>query len=86
MKKSIVYLLYSEKDLKTYLGSTTDIERRLVEHNRGKCTSTRNRRPVRLIYKEEFDTITEARAREKYYKSHAGRKALHQIFIRIIGE
>jgi len=75
-----VYLLLSKKDLKTYVGSTDNIERRFAEHNNGKVTSTKNRRPLELIYQEKFSTLTEARAREKYLKTRKGRKELKIIF------
>ena len=78
--KGFVYLLLSKKDHKTYVGSTNDVERRITEHNNGKTPSTRNRRPLKLIYTEEFDTLLEARNREKYLKSRKGRKELKMIF------
>ena len=80
LMKNFVYLLFSEKDHKTYVGSTDNIERRIVEHNNGKNFSTRNRRPLKLIYKEEFNTLLEARSREKYLKTRKGRKELKAIF------
>jgi len=80
MNKYYVYLLLSEKDKKTYLESTNDLERRIKEHNNGKTPSTRNRRPLKLIYEEYFDTLSEARNREKFLKSRQGRKELKTIF------
>lgn len=80
MKNFTVYLLISEKDHRTYLGSTDNIERRLHEHNNGKTPSTRNRRPFKLIYEEKFDTLLEARRRESYLKTRQGRKELKVIF------
>ncbi|MDH4330705.1 MAG: GIY-YIG nuclease family protein [Candidatus Moranbacteria bacterium] len=80
MKKYHVYLLLSQKDNRTYLGSTDNLERRLIEHNNGKTQSTRNRRPLKLIYSEEIDTLLGARQREKYLKSRKGRKELKKIF------
>ena len=78
-----VYLLLSNKDKKTYLGSTDNLERRVTEHNTGKTSSTRNRRPLKLIYKEEFATLIEARNREKYLKTRKGRRELKLIFNRL---
>lgn len=78
-----VYLLLSKKDNKTYLGSTDNINRRIDEHNKGKTLSTKNRRPLILIYTEEFETLIEARNREKYLKSRKGRKELKLIFDRL---
>ena len=41
-----------------YVGSTWDLERRVVEHNDGHGAAyTRRRRPVRLAYYEEYDRI-----------------------------
>ena len=66
------YVLKSLKDNKLYIGSTTDLDRRVDEHNSGKNKSTKYRRPFILVYSERFDTITEARFREKVFKkSHS---------------
>ena len=86
--KNVVYLLLSHKDNRTYIGSTDNIERRVAEHNSGKNTSTKNRRPLKLIYIEEFDTLIDARNRERYLKTRRGRKDLKIIFEKLedIGE
>lgn len=48
-----------------YTGWTTDLERRLKEHNNGKGAKyTKSRRPVELAYYESFDTREEAMKRE----------------------
>ena len=48
-----------------YTGWTTDLDRRIEEHNSGKGAKyTRSRRPVELIYAERFDTKQEAMRRE----------------------
>jgi len=80
MNKSYVYLLLSLKDKRSYLGSTSNLPKRLKEHERGECKSTRNRRPFKLIYQEEFDTLIEARRRERYLKTRSGRRELKKIF------
>lgn len=74
------YFLLSLKDKKTYTGSTNNIQRRLREHNLGKVKATKNRIPLKLIYFEKFNTKKEARLREKYYKTCAGRKKMKKIF------
>ena len=72
-----VYILKSLKYPKTYTGSTTDVERRLREHNTGtNCTYTKRYRPWELVYKEKCDSLENARVREKYLKSAAGRRFL----------
>jgi putative endonuclease len=69
-----VYVLRSLKDGKFYTGMTADLERRLEEHNRGITRSTRSRKPFIVIYKETTTNRIEARKREKYLKSGAGRE------------
>jgi putative endonuclease len=69
-----VYVLYSDKFDEYYVGLTKDIDRRLMDHNQGKTKSNKAFRPWRVVYKEVFETRTEAREREKYLKSAAGRR------------
>lgn len=73
------YILKSCKTNKTYVGSTIDIENRINEHNSGGCTFTKNFRPWQLCYKEKFTSLKEARRREKYFKSCAGRKLIKKL-------
>lgn len=48
-----------------YTGWTNDLDRRLAAHNAGKGGKyTRSRLPVKLVYREEYDTKEEAMARE----------------------
>ena len=53
-----------------YTGSTVDLEKRLKEHSEGKNAAkyTRARRPVTLVYHEEFEDLGEARSREAQIK------------------
>ncbi len=67
-----VYVLLSEADGNLYTGVTSDLERRLREHKHGKVRSTRGRRPLKLLYTEEFATKVEATAREAYFKTPEG--------------
>jgi putative endonuclease len=67
-----VYILKSTKDNKFYIGQTNNLENRLLRHNSGKVTATRNRRPFILVYKEEYASRAEAMQREKYLKSLKG--------------
>ena len=71
-----VYILKSLKDHKRYIGFTSDLERRILEHNSGLVKSTRNRKPLELIYVEEFEIKEEAMNREKFFKSGKGREFL----------
>ena len=48
------------------MGSTTDIKRRLEEHNRGKEKFTSTGTPWTPVYEETFSSLIEARSRELY--------------------
>lgn len=72
----IVYLLKSKIKQKSYVGITNNINRRLKEHNCGKVRSTKSRKPLRLIFKEEYINKFEAFKKERYYKTVKGKKEL----------
>ena len=74
-----VYVLYSLKFDRTYTGMTSDIERRVKEHNNRQNKSTKAYVPWFLICQEEFESRVEAREREKYFKSGNGREYLKII-------
>lgn len=72
----IVYVLKSLKDNNLYVGCTSNLEKRIIEHNKGKNRSTKNRRPFELIFKEEHLDKYEAYNKEKYYKTPKGKREL----------
>ena len=74
-----VYVLLSDRDGKSYIGSTNDLERRLAEHNAGKNISTSKRLPLKLVYFEGHSIKQNALRREKYYKTTKGKVTLKQI-------
>lgn len=64
-----VYLLRSKKDNGFYIGFTSrDTQERLVEHQNGIVDSTKNRRPVELVYFEAYREESLARVRERNLK------------------
>ena len=76
-----VYVIRSEKDHRFYVGMTSDVSRRLKEHNSGKARSTKAYRPWVLFFFEEYPERLSARKREKYLKSGYGRKWIKEKFI-----
>lgn len=71
-----LYILLSLKDKKFYTGITSDLRKRLKEHNSGKNISTSYRRPLKLIYYEAYLLKSDAEAREKYLKTSMGKRVL----------
>lgn len=74
----IVYVLKSKNFPKSYVGITDNLERRLNQHNDSNSFYTKRYIPWFVIYKEECENRVEARVREKYLKSAAGRKFLRK--------
>lgn len=64
---------------KRYKGMTNNIERRLMEHKSGKTITTRKMHNVRLVYKEVCKNREDARKRELYLKTAAGRRFIKKI-------
>jgi putative endonuclease len=62
------------KDKGYYTGFTTDLGRRIAEHNNGQQVSSKNRAPFRLIYYEWSIHKDDAITRENYLKSGVGKK------------
>ena len=65
----IAYVLYSQKFDKFYIGSTSDIEKRLERHNSSKTGWTKTYRPWIIMHTETFVSRSEAMQKEKYLKS-----------------
>ncbi|MEK7181462.1 MAG: GIY-YIG nuclease family protein [Patescibacteria group bacterium] len=63
-----VYILKSRKDGNIYIGFTSDLSKRLKEHNSGKTKSTSYRIPLDLIYYEAYKSRDDAEKREKMLK------------------
>jgi putative endonuclease len=63
--KYVVYILECS-DQTLYTGYTNNLEKRIKNHNEGKTGAkyTRSRRPVKLVYQENFKTLSPALKRE----------------------
>lgn len=81
MSVNYVYILEC-KDGTLYTGWTTDVERRIKEHNSGLGAKyTRGRYPVQLKYVEKFETKEEAMSREAAIKKLCRAEKIHLIKI-----
>ena len=68
-----VYILYSRKIDKYYVGACKDLDRRLYEHNLGHSKFTSTGVPWELVYKEEFQDLILAKQRELKIKKMKSR-------------
>ena len=72
------YTVYVLKDARgmLYKGVTNNLSRRLKEHRSGKTITTRRMLDIGVVYEEVYNSFPEARKRELYLKSAAGRRFL----------
>ena len=68
-----VYVLQSRKDKRFYVGSTKDLKSRFDEHNSGSVKSTKDRRPLKIVYYEASVLKKDAQHRERYLKTSHGK-------------
>lgn len=71
-----VYAIQSRKDSSLYIGFSSDLRKRVNEHNQGKVRSTKSKRPFDLIYYEAYRNKTDARKREIEIKSSGQQKEI----------
>jgi putative endonuclease len=69
-----VYVLRSISDRLLYTGCTRDLRARVALHNSGQVPSTKDRRPLELIYYEACLNEKDAFRREKYLKTTYGKR------------
>jgi putative endonuclease len=74
-----VYIVQSERSQRFYIGCAEQPERRVSEHNRGQTVSTRGRGPWALVYQEQFDSLAEARRRERQLKSWKSHRSIQEL-------
>lgn len=87
MKKWYVYIVRCV-DNTLYTGVTTDVEKRVKEHNTSKrgAKYTKTRRPVKLVYLETYESRSEAQSREYRIKqlSKQQKNSLIIKYVRVV--
>jgi putative endonuclease len=74
-----VYAIESLTHNYIYVGLTSNVDRRVRQHNEGRERTTRPYCPFRLILCEAYATRMEARKREVYLKSGIGKEFLKTV-------
>lgn len=80
----IVYILKNTVTGKHYIGSTNNLVRRVNEHRRGQARSTKQKGFWKIIYKEEYLSVIEAKRREKLIKSYKGGNAFKKLLAGVV--
>lgn len=74
-----VYILQSKKDRTLYVGYSKDLRKRIAEHNKGLVSSTKEKRPIELIYCETYKNRLDAMRREIFFKTGWGRQYTKKV-------
>jgi len=74
-----VYILFSLKDRKLYIGFTSRLRHRLKEHFQGKNISTKSGRLFKLVYYETHLSKEDTQRRERYFKATKGKSTIKQV-------
>jgi putative endonuclease len=76
-----VYIIRSEKNKSFYVGSTTDLGRRIKEHNRGKNKYTKKFLPWDLVFSQKFNSLPVARKAEYWIKKQKDTRLIQKIIL-----
>jgi len=76
---SYVYISQSIRDGRYYVGSTTDLPRRLHHHANGFTPSTKRFGEIKLVFSQEYATLKEARYIESKLKKLKRRDYIDKI-------
>jgi putative endonuclease len=63
-----VYILKSLNDGRYYIGSTTDLNKRLVHHKNGHTPSTKRFGQIDLVFSQQYEKLSDARIVERKLK------------------
>ena len=75
-----VYILRSLKNNDIYVGSTENITKRFILHNKGKVKSTKTYRPWQLLEKKEFNSRSDAVKCERFLKTGQQKEILKRKY------
>jgi len=76
----VIYLLINEDKNRTYVGFSDKIKSRINEHKNRKVKTTKNFGNFSAYKIDTAVSLVEARDKEKYWKSCAGRKKPKVVF------
>ena len=77
------YILKSLKNNDLYIGSTSNLFKRIALHNQGRVKSTKSYQPWKLVEYRKFNSRAEAVREEKFLKTHQQKEILKRKYGRV---
>lgn len=74
-----VYVIKSIKNNMLYVGRSSNLKRRIMEHKSGNVKSTKKMLPIVVVFYESFLSKQDSIRRERYFKTTKGKSSLKQI-------
>ena len=74
-----MYIIQSRKNNRYYVGSTKNVQNRLIEHNAGKTRSTRHYIPWKVVFYKSYGNLNKAGKVERKIKKAKSRKIIEMI-------
>ena len=71
-----VYILKSQTKDWLYIDYSENLKRRFTEHQKGLSLATKPYRPFNLVFYEAYKAMSEAKRRERYFKTQKGKRTL----------
>jgi len=78
----IVYILFSETKNRYYIGSTSNLEERIIRHNQKSKGFTGNVNDWKVVYTEKYETKDIAQQRELQIKSWKSRIKIQELIVK----
>jgi len=78
-----LYIIQSDKDGSFYIGTTQNVDARILRHNQGRSKYTRTKRPWNLVYVEDYPDRSSAMKREYAIKRRKSKDYIAKLIERI---
>ena len=73
------YILQSGKSGRFYVGSSDDLNRRILEHNSGQTKSTKPGQPWKIVFSYNFDNSNDGLTAERRVKALKSRNIIEKV-------
>ena len=78
-----LYIIQSDRDDSFYIGTTQNLDERILRHNHGQSKYTKTKRPWKLVFYEEHPDRYSAMKREYYIKRRKSKDYITKLIERI---